>query len=100
MARLRLEVAEALKKEAGDEVSPALPLPMLRKGSSGLQVAQLQDMLNKLGYDCGTVDGVFGRKTQTAVKKFQADAALTKDGVVGPATWQALNEAYTPEGVG
>jgi len=103
MARLRLEVAEALKKEAGDTESLALPMetyPMLKKGDNNMNVAKVQSTLTQLGYDCGGVDGQFGNKTLAAIKKFQRDAALKKDGIVGPQTWKALNEAFSTEGVG
>lgn len=65
----------------------------LRKGSTGNAVREVQDTLATLGYDAGTVDGVYGTKTIAAVKKFQADKGLTVDGVCGPATLAALREA-------
>ena len=59
-------------------------------GSSGDQVKQIQQKLASLGYDVGTPDGVFGSKTQSAVKAFQRDNGLTADGVVGTKTLAAL----------
>ncbi|WP_067927611.1 peptidoglycan-binding protein [Alicyclobacillus shizuokensis] len=67
--------------------------PTLREGSSGSAVKTLQTALNQLGYSCGTVDGVFGSKTLSAVKKFQKAKGLVMDGVVGPKTWAALKSA-------
>ena len=64
--------------------------PTLRKGNSGEQVRELQELLNSLGYDCGVADGIFGTKTQNAVISFQKAHGLTADGVVGPKTWAAL----------
>ena len=73
-------------KESGEVISMAT----LKKGSSGEEVMQLQQILNGLGYDCGVADGKFGSKTQTAVQAFQKDRGLTVDGLVGPATWEIL----------
>lgn len=57
---------------------------------SGEDVKALQKRLGKLGYEIGVVDGIFGKMTQNAVKKFQQDKKLTVDGIVGPSTWKAL----------
>lgn len=67
--------------------------PTLRKGSKGESVKTLQDKLNKLGYNCGEVDGDFGSNTLKAVKLFQTDKGLEVDGIVGAKTWAALDEA-------
>ena len=67
--------------------------PILRKGSRGDEVKELQEQLNHLGYDCGTADGVFGTKTYAAVMHFQRDNGLTADGIVGQKTWAALDAA-------
>ena len=73
--------------------------PILRKGSRGDEVKELQEQLNHLGYDCGTADGVFGTKTYTAVMHFQRDNGLTADGIVGQKTWAALDAAESQETV-
>jgi hypothetical protein len=62
----------------------------LRKGSKGPAVSALQEMLNKLGYNSGAVDGVFGSKTEAAVKNFQKDNRLTADGLAGERTMEIL----------
>ena len=67
--------------------------PILRRGSRGDNVRELQRQLNDLGYSCGIADGVFGAKTETAVKDFQRDHGLKADGIVGPLTWAAIDEA-------
>ncbi len=67
--------------------------PVLKKGSTGQPVKDFQQGLKDLGYDPGPVDGTFGTKTETAVKKFQTDKGITADGVVGPITWLNLDEA-------
>jgi hypothetical protein len=56
----------------------------------GDDVLILQKRLVELGYVLGTVDGVFGPKTDTAVRAFQSDHGLTSDGMVGQTTWAAL----------
>ncbi len=66
--------------------------PMLRKGSRGEAVREMQEKLISLGYDLGKcgADGIFGRKTLAAVKKFQKAKGLKVDGIVGPLTYGAL----------
>jgi peptidoglycan hydrolase-like protein with peptidoglycan-binding domain len=71
-----------------------MALPVLKKGLKGEAVTRLQDGLLQLGYDPGPVDGVFGSRTQSAVKQFQRDSSLADDGIVGPKTWAALEEAW------
>lgn len=62
----------------------------LSLGSRGSEVVQLQKTLNTKGYWCGKTDGIFGLKTCKAVIRYQQDAGLVKDGIVGPKTRQAL----------
>ena len=62
----------------------------LRRGSQGADVAELQAELNARGFNCGTVDGVFGKGTEKAVKAFQSASCLLADGIVGRKTWAAL----------
>lgn len=66
--------------------------PVLRKGSRGEEVRELQQRLNASGYSCGKADGIFGQKTLEAVTAFQADRGLAVDGVVGAKTWDELNK--------
>jgi peptidoglycan hydrolase-like protein with peptidoglycan-binding domain len=58
-------------------------------GSVGDDVARLQRMLNRRGADL-VLDGIFGPKTETAVKKLQRAVKVKADGVVGRTTWGAL----------
>ena len=79
-------------------VSPAMPVetttvvgrPMVSYGSRGDAVRKLQELLNALGYDCGSVDGIFGSKTKAAVLAFQKANGLAADGIAGPLTWGKL----------
>lgn len=61
----------------------------LKNGSKSADVSILQGELNKLNYGL-TIDGIFGAKTEAAVKDFQKKKGLTVDGIVGPKTWAAL----------
>ncbi len=63
---------------------------VLRQGSSGGEVKEVQRRLKNWGYYTGGVDGVFGAATKKAVIAFQKKNGLTADGVVGKATYQAL----------
>lgn len=57
----------------------------------GEDVLRLQNWLQALGYtDVGTPDGIFGGKTDQAVRLFQTDQGLEVDGYVGEATWTRL----------
>ncbi|HOQ17744.1 MAG TPA: M14 family metallopeptidase [Defluviitaleaceae bacterium] len=63
---------------------------ILRKGMRGSDVAELQSILQLIGYRPGAIDGIFGNQTEEAVKAFQRNNALTADGIVGPATYAKL----------
>lgn len=73
--------------------------PTLRKGDKGSYVTLAQTELVNKGYDLGScgVDGDFGRATEAAVKKFQTDSGLKADGIIGPATWAALDKSEPAE---
>ena len=70
-------------------------LPTLKRGSKGEYVTLLQTKLVNKGYSVGScgIDGDFGQATLTAVKQFQKDHGLKVDGIVGAATWAALNDS-------
>ena len=53
-------------------------------------VKPLQKYLNKLGYNCGKVDGIAGTKFDTAVKSYQKANGCVSDGIVGKNTWKKL----------
>ncbi len=61
-----------------------------QKGSSGSVVTQIQTKLKNWGYYTGSVDGIYGSATESAVKSFQKKNGLTVDGKTGPATLRAL----------
>jgi N-acetylmuramoyl-L-alanine amidase len=61
-----------------------------RRMMRGDDVLELQHRLNRLGFDAGPEDGIFGPLARAAVEEFQRNVGLDVDGVVGPATVVAL----------
>lgn len=70
------------------------PAPMLRTGSQGEDVKELQSRLQALGYYDGAIDGQFGGGTKKAVILFQQQNGLGADGIVGEETRMVL---YSPQ---
>ena len=64
--------------------------PVLRRGSKGTDVIELQRQLKAAGIDPGGIDGSYGDKTFAAVRELQRRRGLERDGVAGPATRAAL----------
>jgi peptidoglycan hydrolase-like protein with peptidoglycan-binding domain len=69
---------------------PGASSGVLRLGSSGAAVANLQTRLAAAGFSAGAVDGDFGPRTDAAVKAFQRSRGLAPDGIVGSQTWAAF----------
>lgn len=89
-------VATGLSALAAPALAPvvhAASLPVLRSGSEGSAVQTAEQDLQHLGYYKGAIDGIFGPELQRAVQAFQRAHGLSADGVIGPATWQALAAA-------
>lgn len=88
-----------------DGTMPEPVKPTIRRGSRGPYVTECQEDLIKCGYDVGPkgADGIFGKATEQAVKLFQGDhngpdgKPLKVDGIVGQATWWALDQAVGPQ---
>ena len=87
--RYDVKMARAYARYNGARV-PNPASGMLRVGSSGQKVRELQVLLRRSGFDPGAIDGDFGPATRDAVRSFQAARGLTVDGVVGPETQGAL----------
>lgn len=85
---LKKKIQTETKTESKEEYE--MTMRTLRKDSKGEDVKALQILLNGRGYNCGNADGIFGAKTETAVRKYQQDKKLTVDGIVGPATMGSL----------
>jgi peptidoglycan hydrolase-like protein with peptidoglycan-binding domain len=81
-------------------VSPSVPTinngSILKKGSRGPSVEELQRKLTSLGFSTKGIDGAFGNNTDQAVRQFQKSRRLIADGIVGPATRKALNGIKPP----
>ena len=88
---------EIVKPAPAPTPAPTPSVTVLKKGSKGNEVKELQNKLNALGYDCGKADGIFGAKTEAAVKQYQKDTGLTVDGMAGPKTLEALKTAKKSE---
>lgn len=86
----------ALAGSRGD-APDATPHPVLRRGSEGEAVSELQRRLKALGYATGPVDGSFGPRTEAAVSAFQAARRILVDGIVGNqgprSTWNQIAQA-------
>ncbi len=63
---------------------------VLRLGSRGSDVMEIQALLRKIGYNPGTIDGIFGTLTEQAVMQFQRSYGLTPDGIIGTNTYRIL----------
>ncbi len=70
-------------------------MTLIKKGSSGEKVVDIQRRLKLLGYDLGQneIDGIFGPETEKAIKQFQKDRAISVTGVVDAECWQELVDA-------
>ena len=64
----------------------------LQKGSKGIEVKELQEILQKQGYYKAKIDGEYGNLTEEAVKKYQKANKLTVDGWVGTETCKKLQQ--------
>ncbi len=67
-------------------------------GSTGEAVKQIQTALKNKGYYTGKIDGIFGKLTTAAVKKFQSDNGLKSDGIVGAETMRKLGVTFSAGG--
>lgn len=66
------------------------PEPLLKRGSRGSYTRYLQQLLESKMIPVSGIDGIFGSKTENAVRRFQQNNGLTVDGIVGTNTWNSL----------
>jgi len=62
----------------------------LKRGSRGSDVMEIQSLLEKMGYDPGPIDRIFGLRTEEAIKQFQRNYGLGVDGIIGSNTYKVL----------
>jgi peptidoglycan hydrolase-like protein with peptidoglycan-binding domain len=74
-----------------------VPTRLLRRGSTGDDVAWLQRALVAAGFHPGRVDGIFGAHTESAVEQFQSALGLVTDGLAGSHTIAVLAAAARTE---
>ncbi|WP_414621915.1 peptidoglycan-binding domain-containing protein [Calothrix sp. CCY 0018] len=79
-------------------------MPILKKGSTGELVKQMQDRLFTGNYYSGgltmnnhasKVDGIFGSQTEVAIRNLQQNNSLPVDGIVGDRTWFEISKIQT-----
>lgn len=65
---------------------------VLKRGSTGCLVTKVQIVLHDKGIYTGEIDGIFGAKTEKAVKIFQESVGAKADGIVGAVTWSFIDK--------
>ncbi len=76
--------------QSTNDVSAQLNKPVLKEGSTGDAVEELQELLKKYNTYTGAIDGEFGPITKKGVIAFQHRVFLKEDGIVADTTWRAL----------
>lgn len=91
----RIDVDTSILSSGKDPktIYPTLPKRgYFQKGDKGVNVKRMQTALNKVGYSCGTADGIFGDRTLSGVKTFQYNNGLAVDGLFGKKSLKKLKE--------
>ena len=78
------------RRALGRRGRPPLGSRILRQGKRGWDVAALQFLLRRRGFSPGTIDGGFGPRTRSALRRYQRSSGLVADGLAGPTTLRAL----------
>lgn len=92
--RLAMEQAQKAEEMKAERPVAKSNLIIKHKGSQKdkERVKAIQTCLKNAGFYKGEVDGVKGRKTRAAIRKFQKENGLAADGVVGKKTWELLSK--------
>lgn len=85
-----LQIGQIICVPTTEAQPPMSDCPTLSLGSRGNSVSELQKLLLRNGFNPGSIDGIFGNNTRSAVVAFQRSKNLTPDGIVGIKTWTAL----------
>lgn len=94
--RLAVEQAQKVEEMKSENVRPSgksnISFREKRSSKDREKIKEIQACLKNAGFYHGEIDGVKGRKTRAAIKKFQKANGLTADGAVGKKTWEALSK--------
>ena len=86
------EARQTLEQRVGGNAGAAAARP----AAGGLTIREVQQALQRAGFDPGAIDGRMGRKTREALRHFQQAQGLTVDGRIGPQTIAKLKTYMTP----
>lgn len=75
------------------------PEVIARLGDRGLIVIEIQGLLAQAGFSPGSIDGIFGSLTESAVRSFQSSEGLSVDGLVDEDTFDALDQSTSPTAI-
>ncbi|MEA5618651.1 peptidoglycan-binding protein [Cronbergia sp. UHCC 0137] len=90
-------IAIAPPKAIAQVTTSYINRPILKLGSQGERVSELQASLKLLGFYTGAVDGIYQETTANAVSRFKQAAGLSPDGIVDTITWQKLFPSTSSE---
>ncbi len=90
----RTTISDVSVTSTGEEITTESTEPTVFVKPS---VEEMQQALNSAGFYQGKIDGVFGPRTKTAIREFQAKNELKVDGKVGPRTWAKLGAYLNKE---
>lgn len=93
-ARVKLNAETSAPQPTDQSPTSTGGRPVLREGSRGEAVKNIQTIANNAGCKAGSADGVFGPKTTEGVKCLQKKLKVSSDGVVGPKTYAALDALF------